>query len=136
MSSAEEIVYAAPCPSCPATAEVTAGLAWTGGRLEWGSEHHCEACGAELLDCGRDEPPAALRGRLLAAHGPTRLEFPRAGAAVMKVLRAELGLSLADVRRVVREGYEATGPEAARLAEALRRAGPAGQPVVNRRRSG
>ncbi|MEW1634956.1 hypothetical protein AB0469_12850 [Streptomyces sp. NPDC093801] len=126
MSSAEEVVYASPCPSCPAAAEVTAGLAWTGGRLEWGSEQHCPACGAGFPDCGRGEPPAALRGRLLAEHGPSRLEFPRAGAAVMKVLRAELGLSLAEVRRVVREGYEATGPEVAKLAEALRRAGPAG----------
>ncbi|MGW3917779.1 hypothetical protein ACWEBX_41000 [Streptomyces sp. NPDC005070] len=79
--------------------------------------------------CGGDVP-AERRDQMLSEHGPARLLVsspPAKGVAIMRVLRAELGVDLAsakDVARCVMKGdYSGTLPEMERLARKLRESG-------------
>ncbi|MFE2533604.1 hypothetical protein [Streptomyces sp. NPDC059371] len=80
--------------------------------------------------CGDDDIPAERRDQMLSEHGPARLRVssPSAkGVAVMRVLRAELGVDLTsakDVARCVVNGdYSGTLPEMEHLARKLRESG-------------
>ncbi|MFD6279002.1 hypothetical protein ACFWFI_26065 [Streptomyces sp. NPDC060209] len=73
--------------------------------------------------------PAELRRRLLRDYGPALLHVdPLAGnTAIMRVLRAESGVDLVNVRAVLRTvlsgGHSGTLPEMEFLARKLRAAG-------------
>lgn len=67
---------------------------------------------------------------MLFEHGPARLQVsspPTKSVAIMRVLRAELGVDLtgakAVVRRVLSGDYSGTLPEMERLARKLRESG-------------
>ncbi|GGW67499.1 hypothetical protein GCM10010381_60580 [Streptomyces xantholiticus] len=96
--------------------------------LRWDTESRRSACGFEVAACGGDLP-AELRVRLLSEHGPARLQLdPTASnTAIMRVLRAELGIGLADVKSVLHEvvtgSYSGTMPEMEFLARRLRASG-------------
>lgn len=124
----ESIRYSATCQGCGAESDWWGVQALVGGSLRWDTECACSACGFALASCG-DDLPSELRAKLLSDHGPARLRVdPSArNAAVMRVLRAELGLDLAEVRSVLREvvtgGYSGTLPEIEFLARRLRASG-------------
>ncbi|MFE1882766.1 hypothetical protein [Streptomyces diastatochromogenes] len=74
--------------------------------------------------------PAERRDQMLSEHGPARLQVssPSAkGVAIMRVLRAELGIDLTSakvvLRRVVNGDYSGTLPEMERVARKLRESG-------------
>ncbi|MFB7324356.1 MULTISPECIES: hypothetical protein [unclassified Streptomyces] len=100
------------------------------GQVHWDITRRCAVCGACVVVCGRSDVPGDLRERLLAEHGPARLQLldsSTSGVVLMKVMRAELGLDLirakATVQRV-RAGTQAgTLTEMEFLAHWLRRAG-------------
>lgn len=74
--SGESVEYPSPCPACAAVLTCHGGQALVGRSIEWSIESHCAACGWTLAECGRgDGLPPALRERLLARHGPTRLRL-------------------------------------------------------------
>ncbi|OEJ23132.1 hypothetical protein AR457_37600 [Streptomyces agglomeratus] len=124
----ESIAYSAGCQDCGAELECWAVQALVSGSLRWDTESRCPACRAEVAVCGGDLS-AELRGRLLAEHGPARLQVdPSArNAAIMRVLRAELGMGLAEVRSVLSQvaegGLSGTMPEMEFLARKLRASG-------------
>ncbi|AWN25019.1 hypothetical protein DKG71_01665 [Streptomyces sp. NEAU-S7GS2] len=125
----ESVRYSAPCVDCGAWLECWGVHCLVGGSLRWDVESVCSACGQATADCGQGLP-ARLRDRLLADHGPATLRLPNASAVrvtVMRVLRAELGLGLTEVKSVagqVLEGaYSGTLPEVEYLARKLRGAG-------------
>ncbi|WP_327071331.1 hypothetical protein [Kitasatospora sp. NBC_01302] len=135
----ESVEYTSPCPDCAAALTCSGGQELVGSTLEWSIEYHCPTCGWALADCGRGDLPDSLRGRLLAEHGPARLQLadPAAGAVtVMKVLRAELGGDLAHAKATlhrIRTGtYVGTLAEMALLAMRLQDAGIA--PLITRPR--
>ncbi|MFF3957192.1 hypothetical protein ACFYY1_28845 [Streptomyces sp. NPDC001890] len=73
--------------------------------------------------------PAERRDQILSEHGPARLQVsspPTKNVAIMRVLRAELGIDLknakAVLRRVVDGDYSGTLPEMEHLARTLREA--------------
>ncbi|MET9954828.1 hypothetical protein ABZ135_25230 [Streptomyces sp. NPDC006339] len=120
------VTYAAPCGECGAELECHGVQALVGRRLRWDVELVCWACGFELAVCGGDLPPER-RAQLLARHGATALRVSGPGAsavAVLRVVRAELGLDLAAAklmaRRVLDGKCSGTLPEMERLARALR----------------
>lgn len=88
----------------------------------------CPACGFALTVCGGDLPEE-LRGRLLSEHGRARSRVapPTRNAAIMRVLRAELGIGLDGVRAVLEQvltgQYSGTLPEMELLARKLRASG-------------
>ncbi|WP_260614115.1 hypothetical protein [Streptomyces sp. WAC07061] len=98
------------------------------GRLRWDTECSCPACGSAMAVCG-GELPAGLRSRMVAEQGPARLRVgPSArNAVVMRVLRAELGVGVGEVRAVlsgVLAGtHSGTLPEMELLARGLRASG-------------
>lgn len=124
----ESIRYSAGCPDCGAESECWGVQALASGSLRWDTESSCPACGSTVAVCGGDLP-AALRDRLLSECGPARLQAdPSArNAEIMRVLRAELGLGLADVKSVLSEvaagTHSGTMPEMEFLARKLRAAG-------------
>ena len=124
----ESIRYSAGCQDCGAELECSGVQALVNGSLRWDTESRCSACGFAVAACGGDLP-AELRDRLLSERGPARLQVdPSASkAAIMRVLRAELGIALADVRSVLNEvvtgGYAGTMPEMELLARRLRASG-------------
>ncbi|MGW2277438.1 hypothetical protein [Streptomyces sp. NPDC001770] len=124
----EYLSYPVACQDCGAETECSGVHALVDDSLTWDTETNCPACGLRLAVCG-GELSAGLRDRLLSEHGPVRLRVDPAasGAAVMRVLRAGLGLALADVRTVLSEvvsgTYVGTMPEMERLARRLRAAG-------------
>ncbi|WP_392892997.1 hypothetical protein [Streptomyces sp. LN699] len=73
--------------------------------------------------------PEDLRGRLLSEHGRAGLRVapPTRNAAIMRVLRAELGIGLDGVRAVLEQvltgQYSGTLPEMELLARRLRASG-------------
>ncbi|MFH8754198.1 hypothetical protein [Streptomyces atroolivaceus] len=125
----ESVGFSAGCPDCGAELEGWGTHALVGGSLRWDTGINCPACGCEVLSCGDDEVPAGLRARLLADHGPARLQVdPSAGdTAIMRVLRVELGVDLANVRSVLHTvltgDHSGTLPEMEFLARKLRAAG-------------
>jgi hypothetical protein len=124
----ECIGYSAGCQDCGAELECWGVQALVNGSLRWDTESSCPACGFAVVACGGDLP-AGLRDRLLSERGPARLQVdPSASStAIMRVLRAELGMGLADVRSVLNEvvtgRYSGTMPEMEFLARKLRASG-------------
>ncbi|WP_405820660.1 hypothetical protein OG241_33500 [Streptomyces sp. NBC_01390] len=124
----ESIGYSTACPDCGAELECWGVQALVNGSLRWDTESTCSACRFTLAACGGDMP-AELRSRLLSERGPARLQVDPSASntVIMRVLRAELGLGLADVRsvlsRVVTGGYSGTLPEMEFLARKLRASG-------------
>ncbi|MEU8620744.1 hypothetical protein [Streptomyces sp. NPDC048623] len=99
-------------------------------RLRWDVESSCAACGYAVAVCDHGPPPPERRAQILAEHGLAELHLSGtrdSGVVVMRVLRAALGLSLAEARdtarRVGEGGWTGTRPEAERLARRLRAAG-------------
>lgn len=96
--------------------------------LRWDVESTCPACGFALAVCGGDLPEE-LRGRLLSEYGRARLRVAplTRNAAIMRVLRAELGIGLDGVRAVLEQvltgQYSGTLPEMELLARKLRASG-------------
>ncbi|WP_405778694.1 hypothetical protein [Streptomyces sp. NBC_00859] len=124
----ESIEYSAECPDCGADLECVGVQALVRGSLRWDTDSMCPACGFAVAACG-GALPCELRERLLAEHGRARLQvFPPAGtAAAMRVLRAELGVGLTEVKAVLGEvmagAHSGTMPEMESLARKLRAAG-------------
>lgn len=124
----ESIRYSAGCQGCGAELECWGVQALVSGSLRWDTESRCPACGFATASCG-DDLPAALRNQLLTECGPAHLQVdPSArNAAIMRVLRAELGIGLADVKsmlsRVVAGTHSGTMPEMEFLARKLRASG-------------
>ncbi|MEU9523296.1 hypothetical protein [Streptomyces sp. NPDC048224] len=124
----ESIRYSAVCQGCGAEAEWCGVQALVREALRWDVEMTCPACGFALAVCGGDLPEE-LRGRLLSGHGRARLRVapPAKNAAIMRVLRAELGIGLdgvrADVDQVLTGQYSGTLPEMELLARKLRASG-------------
>ncbi|MFH7594527.1 hypothetical protein WDV06_05400 [Streptomyces racemochromogenes] len=124
----ESVRYAAGCPDCGAELECWGVQALVEGSLRWDTESSCPSCGFAVAVCG-GAVPDGLRERLLSEHGPAllRVDASAGNAAIMRVLRAELGLGLADVRSVLGEvvagAYAGTMPEVEYLARKLRAAG-------------
>ncbi|MET9604165.1 hypothetical protein ABZZ17_03760 [Streptomyces sp. NPDC006512] len=124
----EAIGYSAGCPDCGAELECWGVQTLVHGSVVWDTESRCAACGFAVADCG-GELPSALRGRLLSERGPARLQVdPTArNTAVMRVLRAELGIGLAEVKTLLREiaagTHSGTMPEMEFLARKLRASG-------------
>ncbi|KPC66503.1 hypothetical protein ADL29_03400 [Streptomyces chattanoogensis] len=124
----ESVRYSAACQGCGAEAEWQGVQALVGDSLRWDVGSTCSACGFAVAVCGRDLPDE-LRGRLLSEHRPAALQVPLPvqKTKVMRVLRAELSIGLADVKvvleRVLAGAYAGTLPEIERLARRLRAAG-------------
>ncbi|GHE42572.1 hypothetical protein GCM10018785_10220 [Streptomyces longispororuber] len=124
----ESVRYSAVCQDCGAELECWGTQALVDGRLRWDVESTCSACGCAVAVCGGDVP-AERRKQMLSEHGPARLRVssPAKGVAIMRVLRAELGIDLtsakAVVRRVVNGDYSGTLPEMERVARKLRESG-------------
>lgn len=122
------IKYSAGCPGCGAELECWGVQALVNGSLRWDTESRRSACRFAEAACG-DDPPAELRSRLLSERGSARLQVdPSArSAAIMRVLRAEIGMGLADIRSVLSEvvtgGCSGTLPEMEFLARKLRASG-------------
>ncbi|WP_235618659.1 hypothetical protein [Embleya scabrispora] len=122
------IRYFAVCRDCAAQAEWWGVQALVGDELRWDVECLCATCGFAVAICDGDLP-AHLRNRLLAEHGHATLRVapPVQGAKVMRVLRAELGLDLTDVRaaleRALTGTHSGTLPEVEHLARRLRASG-------------
>ncbi|MEU7068123.1 hypothetical protein [Streptomyces sp. NPDC046161] len=124
----ESIRYSAVCQGCGAEAEWCGVQALVGDVLRWDVESTCPACGFALAVCG-GALPEEMRGRLLSEHGRARLRVapPPKNAAIMRVLRAELGIGLDGVRAVLDQvltgQYSGTLPEMELLARKLRASG-------------
>ncbi|MFC3232279.1 hypothetical protein CP967_15515 [Streptomyces nitrosporeus] len=120
----ESVGYSAGCQECGAESECRGVQALVDGSLRWDTETTCSACGFAVAACGGDLP-SEWREKLLLAHGAARLRVdPSAGGvAVMRVLRAGLGLGLTEVRSVLREvvsgAHSGTLPEMELLARKL-----------------
>lgn len=125
---AESVRYSAACQGCGAAAEWCGVQALVGEALRWDVESTCPACGFALAVCD-GELPEELRGRLLSEHGRARLRVaqPTRNAAIMRVLRAELGIGLDGVQAVLEQvltgQYSGTLPEMELLARKLRASG-------------
>ncbi|MDX2766363.1 hypothetical protein ACSCB1_21870 [Streptomyces europaeiscabiei] len=125
----ESIKYSAVCQDCGARLECCGVQALVGGSLRWDIEVICSACGFAVAVCD-GVLPADRRDQLLSEHGAARLRVasPQGmSIAIMRVLRAELGLGLteakAELRRVLAGEFSGTLPEMELLARSLRVAG-------------
>lgn len=125
----ESVRYTAVCQDCGAELECWGVQALVDGRLRWDVESTCSTCGFAVAVCG-DALPAERRDQMLSEHGPARLQVstpPVKSVAIMRVLRAELGIDVTDARAVLRRvldgDYSGTLPEAEYLARALRKSG-------------
>lgn len=125
----EPVRYSAPCEDCGARLERCGVHSLIGGTLRWDVESMCRACGQATADCGQ-VLPARLRDRLLTDHGPATLHVTDPSVervTLMRVLRAELGIGLTEVKAVLGQvlagAYSGTLPEVEYLARKLRRAG-------------
>lgn len=124
----DSVRYSAGCQDCGAELECWGVQALVNGSLRWDTESVCPACGSALFACDGDLP-AELRDRLLAECGSAHLRVaPSArNAAIMRVLRAELGVGLADVKSLLSEvvagAHSGTMPEMEFLARKLRASG-------------
>lgn len=125
----ESVRYFAECQNCGAELECWGVQALVGGRLRWDIESACSACGFAVAVCGGDMP-AERRDQMLSEHGAARLQVsgpPTKSVAIMRVLRAELGIDLknakAALHRVLDGDYSGTLPEMEHLARTLRKSG-------------
>ncbi|NBE53130.1 hypothetical protein [Streptomyces boluensis] len=124
----ESIRYSAACQGCGGEAAWCGVQALVAGALRWDVESTCPPCGFAVAICDGDLPDE-LRDRLLSEHGRATLRVspPTRNAAVMRVLRAELGIGLDGVKavleRVLTGRYSGTLPEMELLARKLRAAG-------------
>ncbi|MFE0089760.1 hypothetical protein [Streptomyces sp. NPDC059016] len=125
----QSIKYSAVCQDCGARLECCGVQAVVGGSLRWDVEAACSVCGFAVAVCG-DVLPADLREQMLSEHGAARLRVtspPGKSISIMRVLRAELGLDLAEARtelgRVLAGEFSGTVPEMEFLARKLREAG-------------
>lgn len=125
----ESIKYSAVCQDCGARLECCGVQALVGRSLRWDVEVICSACGFAVAVCD-GVLPADLRDQLLSEHGAARLRVtsPQGmSIAIMRVLRAEFGLGLAEakaeLRRVLAGEFSGTLPEMELLARNLRVAG-------------
>ncbi|WP_406016201.1 hypothetical protein OG520_38215 [Streptomyces sp. NBC_00984] len=125
----ESVKYSAVCQDCGAELECWGVQALVDGRLRWDVESTCSACGFAVAVCGGDVP-VERRDQMLSEHGPARLQVssaPAKSVAIMRVLRAELGIDLmnakAVLRRVLDGDYSGTLPEREYLARTLRESG-------------
>ncbi|MFC9279088.1 hypothetical protein [Streptomyces collinus] len=125
----ESVSYGAVCQNCGAQLECQGTQVLVGGRLRWDVEAKCSACGWAAAVCG-GMVPAERRDQMLAEHGPARLYVSSPAAsvvAIMRMLRAELGVDLttakAVARRVMTGDYAGTLPEMEHLARKLRECG-------------
>ncbi|MFG2532156.1 hypothetical protein [Streptomyces sp. NPDC048516] len=128
-SVVECVRYSAPCVGCGAQSECWGVHCLIGGSLRWDVEAVCSACGQATAECGLDLP-TRLRERLLADHGPATLRVRDPSVervAVMRVMRAVLGVGLTGVKAVVGQvlagACTGTLPEVELLARKLRGAG-------------
>jgi hypothetical protein len=125
----ESVRYFAVCPDCGAELECWGVQALVDGRLRWDVESTCFACGFAVAVCD-GALPAERRDQMLSEHGLARLQVsgpPAKSVAIMRVLRAELGIDLmnakAVLRRVLDGDYSGTLPEMEGLARTLRESG-------------
>lgn len=125
----ELVRYPSECEVCGAMAECVGGEGLVGGQVHWDITRSCAVCGMYIA-CGRSDVPGDLRERLLAEHGPARLQLrdPSTSAVVvMKVMRSELGLdpiqAKAMVQRIRAGTHTGTLTEMEFLAHRLRQAG-------------
>lgn len=88
------------CDRCPPGATATVSETIVNGRLHWSQLHACTD--GPILECGRDEPPPAMRQALLDQCGVFRLRLSgiTSRVTVMKVLR-ERGAALSDIAAMV-----------------------------------
>lgn len=125
----ESVRYSAVCQDCGEELECWGVQALVNGRLRWDVESACSACGSAVAVCDGDVP-AERRDQMLTEHGPARLQVtspPAKNIAIMRVLRAELGIDLMNakvvLRRVLNGEYSGTLPEMEYLARTLRESG-------------
>ncbi|WP_046504142.1 hypothetical protein [Streptomyces odonnellii] len=124
----KSIRYSAGCQDCGAELECWGVQALVHGSLRWDTEVRCAACRFTVAICG-GELPVELRERLLAERGPARIWVnPSArSAAIMRVLRSELGVGLAEVKsllgKVLAGAHSGRMPEMELLARKLRASG-------------
>lgn len=124
----ETIEHPAVCQGCGARLECQGVRALVDGSLRWDVECTCRICGSSMASCG-GALPDELRERILDEHGPVTLlvNAPARNVAIMRVLRAELGIDLTDARavldRILAGDYSGTLPEVELLARRLRAAG-------------
>ncbi|ANP50452.1 hypothetical protein J2Z21_000767 [Streptomyces griseochromogenes] len=127
----ESIGYRAMCQDCGAELECSGVQALVDGRLRWDVEAACSSCGFAVAVCGGDIP-RERRDQMLAEHGPAGLHVADPSAsnvAIMRVLRAELGLDLVQARAALRQvlsgDHRGTLPEMELLARKPRASGVA-----------
>ncbi|MFJ8743293.1 hypothetical protein ACIRL2_28425 [Embleya sp. NPDC127516] len=125
----ESVRYSAVCQDCDAELGCWGVQALVNGRLRWDVESTCSTCGFAVAVCG-GTVPTERRDQMLAEHGPAWLQVstpPATSVAIMRVLRAELGVDLMNARAVLRQvldgDYSGTLPEMEYLARALRKSG-------------
>ncbi|MFH8475116.1 hypothetical protein [Streptomyces sp. NPDC018000] len=125
----ESVRYFAVCQDCGAALECWGVQALVDGQLRWDVESTCSTCGFAVVVCG-GAVPAERRNQMLSEHGPARLQVstpPVRNVALMRVLRAELGIDLVNARAVLRRvldgDYSGTLPEMEHLARTLRKSG-------------
>ncbi|MCX5414327.1 hypothetical protein [Streptomyces sp. NBC_00059] len=125
----DSVRYSAVCQDCDAELQCWGVQALVNGQVRWDVESVCSACGSATYACDGDIP-TERRDQLLSERGPASLRLstpPATGVAVMRVLRAELGIDLRDaraaLRRVLDGDYSGTLPEMEYLARALRESG-------------
>ncbi|MEV6684814.1 hypothetical protein AB0N28_05670 [Streptomyces sp. NPDC051130] len=125
----ESVRYSEVCQDCAAELECWGVQALVNGRLRWDVESTCSSCGFAVAVCG-GVVPTERRDQMLSEHGPASLQVstpPATGTAIMRVLRAELGVDLMNARAVLRQvldgDYSGTLPEIEYLARALRKSG-------------
>ncbi|WP_431677152.1 hypothetical protein [Kitasatospora sp. KL5] len=119
------------CGACGGVLVRDSGQFVHGGRLWWGSEGRCRACGHGWCEEDTGGPtPEPLRRALLAKHGAARVRtaVPLTGrVGLLRALREHRGLSLAEARSAADElasnGLTGTLVETELLAAALRRHG-------------
>jgi hypothetical protein len=126
----ESVRYRSECEDCGALAECDGGEGLVDGQMHWDITRRCAVCGMYVMVCGRSDVPGDLRERLLAEHGPARLQLrdsSTSAVVLMRVMRAELGLDLiqakAMVQRVCAGTHTGTLTEMEFLAHRLRQAG-------------
>jgi hypothetical protein len=107
----------ARCGTCGAPVEVHVGQTLADAQLRWHRSYACGACGARVEEDDVGPAPEEVRRAVLACGGVWRLLLDATGARAaraLKVLRAALGLSVADaaaLRRCI-PGAVATGTRA------------------------
>ncbi|MEU1783608.1 MULTISPECIES: hypothetical protein [Streptomyces] len=125
----ESITYSAVCQDCGARLECCGVQALVDGSLRWDVEVTCSVCGFAMAVCD-DVLPSDLRDQLLSEHGAAWLRVTSPwgkSIAIIRVLRAELGLDLTEAMtaldRVLAEEFSGTLPEMEFLARKLRSVG-------------